>query len=209
LATDAGASKRALIVGLLGAGCYPLSLLGAMLGLRAFLGLSTPGTPGRGLAIVAMLMPGLMLPVTCVEVALAKPGVRHSQIAKWQPECRAELTRIWAAEQGYHSATSRYTEDPAELQAIKPPPAQHYSYVLGTHAWLVHDDETAKSHLDQLRKLHIPVGEDGDTFTIACIARVRDWIDVWTVTSEDRDLEGGKAVLPAGTPHNDYSGFAK
>lgn len=197
-----------MIVGLLGAGCYPLSLLGAALGLFAFMRASAPGTPGRTLAIVAMLMPGLMLPVTVLEAALVRGPVRKSQVAKWQPECRAELAKIWAAEEKYRAENHEYTDDRDDLQVGKLPADQHYSYLLGSSGWLVRNDEVAKSHLSQLKKLGVATGEHGDVFTVACITEVKDWVDVWTVSSELRELEGGNMV-PAGTVHQEYSGYAK
>ena len=198
-----------MMVGLMGAGCYPLSMLGGALGLFAFMKVSAPGTPGRTLAIVAMLMPALMLPVTVLEAAVIRAPVRKAQVAKWQPECRAQLAKIWAAEQKYRAQNHEYTEDTDDLEIGKLPADQHYSYLLGTSGWLVHDDQIAKAHLVQRTRLAIPAGKDGAGISIACVTMVKDWVDVWTVSSEDRELEGGKVVVPAGTPHNDYSGYEK
>lgn len=209
MASDAAASKRALIVGLLGAGCYPLSLLGAALGLFAFLKQPAPGAPGRTLSIVAMLMPALMLPVAVLEAALVRAPVRQSQVAKLSPECKAQLSKIWAAEQKYRAENGDYTEDRDDLEVGKLAAERRYSYLLGESAWLVKDDEAAKSQLSQLKKLGIPLGRHGGGFSVACVTVLKDWVDVWTVSSEDRELEGGKVVLPAGTVHQEYSGYAK
>jgi hypothetical protein len=209
LSADSGSSKRAIIVGLLGIGCYPLSLVGALLGLRAFFRLSAPGTPGRTLAIVAMLMPALVLPVTWLELRAARAPMRRSQVAKWQPECKQQLAKFWAAEQDINHRTGAFTMDRDDLGATKLPADQRYSYLFGETAWMVHDDKLATSQLAQMKKLGVAVGLHGGTFTIACVALMNDWVDVWTVSSDDREFEGGKRVLPAGTPFNEYSDFAK
>ena len=199
------------MVGLVGIGCYPMALVGAVLGLRAFLELSkTPGMPGRRVALLAMLMPGLLLPVLALEGAVMVPAARHSRLKKKQVECKQTLAALWRAEEQFHQRTGRWTDRRAEL-GFEMQKGNRYTYFLSlTEGWPAdskrHPKVVQQEHVFALGKLGIEPGLHGDTLTLACIGNVDrdDRLDVWTVSSDDREGRHG-GVVPAGELYNDVS----
>ena len=200
---DSSGAKRAVIVGLLGIGCYPLSWLGAVLGVRAFLAEKEAG-PRRTLAIVAMLMPGLLLPVVALESAVFRAPVQAALRSRQQSECVEMLPKLWAAEEKALAQNHRYTTDKHELD-FQPPLGHHYTYLIGANAYTAGDLPTWKDHVDTADELGIEAGFSGTSFTVACITRDGLQVDAWTISNEDRVLPDA-GLLPGGKLFNVFHG---
>ncbi len=209
------APRTALAVGLLGIALYPLALVGAVLGLRAFLALSKDERlPGRRLALVAMLMPGLLLPVVTVEAVVATMALKRVALHEHQVECKANLKALWAAEERFRQENQHWAGSFAEL-GFQVPKRNRYTYFLSpVEAWpadpKLYPHAAREDRAMALARLGLQLGVRGQcpdcSLVMACAGNDdKDaTLDVWSVASFDREGKHGGTV-PAGVPYNDVS----
>lgn len=136
--------------------------------------------------------------------AIAIPNFIKFQARSKQAECKTNLKAIYAAERAYFEETGAYSDD-AELVAFIE--RNRYAYVVGRTVVKPTLPGAKQSGLLEQTPAAIrqSLGADGRRFTAACIGSVDndDDLDVWTISSEDRVIDGQQ--VPAGVPHNDVS----
>jgi hypothetical protein len=217
----------ALVLSVVGV-CGPcLGIVGIVLGIIAVVRINkTPGLGGKGLAIAAIVLPLVSIPL---QVAIAIPNFLKFQARSKQGECKANLKALYTIEQWYFQQNERYSSQVEDLH-FAPERGNRYAYFLSaqgnvderSEATAVHAPGSTGVNVDifkhkNMRPLSISdlpegleVGVSGQcpkcSFTAVCIGNVdRDsTLDVWSISSEDRQAENGETIS-AGVPHNDVN----
>ncbi len=197
--------------------CFPI---GVILGIVALVQLSRdPSRKGKGLAIAAIVIGGALMLFVPVMAAIAIPNFMRFQARSKQAECKANLRSAWTAQRLLLDGEERYSERPAELGLSFD--GTRYAYFFGPEATFDGDAASAvrptrPENLDadmafrRIRAAGIATGIEGEcpedcAVTIACAGNLDgdETLDVWSVSSDDRQLGG--EFIPAGVPHNHVS----
>lgn len=161
---------------------------------------------GKGLAIAALVISGLGVPVTGILAAIAIPNFVKFQARAKQNECKGNLKAVFTAQRAYFQETDRYSEDAQEI-GFSPEHPRRYSYFISSASEPIVADENPVTSLDELPNLgELAIGVTGECpaceFTAVCAGNIDSdpTLDVWVISSTDLS-EGGK-VIPAGDPYH-------
>ena len=137
--------------------------------------------------------------------AIAIPNfITYTARAK-QSECKTNLKQLYLAEKAYFADKGAYTED---FEALDFHVQKNlYAYLLGrSEVKATHPSVARQGVLEAAPEALLEsLGASEKTFTAACVGSIDNDpdIDVWTISSEDRVIDGER--VPAGVPHNDVS----
>jgi type II secretory pathway pseudopilin PulG len=195
----------ALILSLLGFCTCIGSIIGPILGIIALLRINRePGLAGRGLAIAAIVVPLILLPI---QAALAIPSFIRFQARSKQSECKVNLKALAAAQRGFRATKGQYATTFEDL-GFTVPRGNRYAYLLSETEFIPVDPKYSQAMaIDgprQAAKLGVGVTSDG--FLAACVGNIDNdtTLDVWTVSSKSREGTDGMTV-PPGSPRNDVN----
>jgi type II secretory pathway pseudopilin PulG len=137
--------------------------------------------------------------------AIAIPNFIKYQARAKQAECKANLKALYTAEQAYFADHGAYSDD---LDAVGFRVHNNlYTYLLGDAVVkATHPSVARQGVLDAApAALLASLGVRDGGFTAGCVGSIDNdpAVDVWTISSEDRVIEGQR--VPAGVPHNDVS----
>lgn len=191
--------------------CWPIGLI---LGIVALV----QNKGSKGLAIAAVVIPVVFIPVIGILAAIAIPNFIKFQSRSKQSECKVNLRGAYMASQSYQTEKGQYAVNPAEI-GWSPERGNRYLYAFALDGPIAANTgmpakdavgigaDTGKHagiSNDVLRN-GIPAGVEpglrGEGITIVCVGNIDndDTLDVWSVSSEDRP------GAPPGTPRNDVN----
>lgn len=137
--------------------------------------------------------------------AIAIPNFIKYQARAKQSECKLNLKQLYLAQQAQRAEKGEYTESFEDLSFQ--PERSRYAYVMGRSVLKPSLPQAVKEGLLEQTPADIrqALGAEGKRFTAACVGNIDNDpdIDVWTISSEDRVIDGER--VPAGVPHNDVS----
>lgn len=139
--------------------------------------------------------------------AIAIPNFIKFQARAKQSECKTELKRYAVTQQAYRGDHDAYAVLAKELP-WEPTSANRYLYLAGGQVFAPTAPNAPKNGVLERVPADIRTGVGGDEeeFLAACAADIDNdaTLDVWTVSSNPRELPGGIKV-PAFTPYNDVN----
>lgn len=196
----AGMAWTAFILSFFGCLCLP-SIVSFILGLVVLI----KDKGGKGLAIAALVISGLGVPVTGILAAIAIPsGIKYQARAK-QSECKGNLTALYMAEKAYFQENDRYSEDMQEI-GFTPDHPRRYTYFVSESEEPIAADENPLDSADELPDLdELEIGVMGECpaceFTAVCVGNIDadPALDVWAISTIDQ-TENSQAA-PAGQPY--------
>ena len=206
----------AFILSILGFCCCPTAMVGAVLGIVAWVRISKePHLPGKGLAIAATFIPLALIPVVGIQAAIAIPNFIKFQARSKQSECKANLKGLYVAQKAYESDKGAWPES-FDAMGWRPEAGNRYSYFLSPTEMVPadhvrHPSVAAEDHAGALGRANVEVGPHAvrvgpaGEVVAACVGNVDndETLDVWTVSNRVRP--GPNAPVPAGTPMNDVN----
>lgn len=163
--------------------------------------------PRRTLAIIALVLPVIWVPVVGVLAAIAIPNFVKFQSRSKQSECKVNL------KSAYFGAQSAFAENDAleprfEAIGFQPDPSNRYLYTFGKGE--VIEARVGTTSTEALlgaipESLENTLGVDGENFTIACAGNIDgdEAIDVWSISNTPRIVNGEQ--VPAGVAFNDLN----
>ncbi|MBX7112745.1 MAG: DUF4190 domain-containing protein [Myxococcaceae bacterium] len=199
----------AMVLSIAGICFCPTALVGAILGIVAWVRISKePHLPGKGFAIAATFIPLALVPIVGIQAAIVIPNFIRFQARSKQAECKTQLKSLWVAQRMFHEERHAWAGQFGEL-AFRPEQGNRYSYFLTATEVILADPKravsgaTPPSHVAALHEHGIEVGVSDEGFTAACVGNIDNdpVLDIWTISSEDRMGADGVTV-PAGTPVN-------
>lgn len=207
-----GLAIASLVLGLLSCLCLPAPVA-IVLGIVALVQMGKdPNLKGKPFAIAGIVLPVLIS--VLILPAIAIPNFIKFQSRSKQSECKSNLKAIAISQRS--RGDEGFTEDMAQL-GWTPDGETRYSYVVSSNpegeGGMVVGSKAGAPAQGQIRDaLRQPlageaqVGLNGEgVWTGACVGNVDsdDTLDVWSVSSADRDGRAGK--IPAWEPHNDVN----
>jgi type IV pilus assembly protein PilA len=196
----------AFVLSVLGGCLCVTGPLGMILAIVALVRISKePHLVGKGLAIAALVIPIVLLPVQGIVGAIAVPNFVKFQARAKQQECRANLRAMANAQRARRAEKSDYATTFAEL-GFTPPAHNRYSYFLSeTEVFKVDTSRSPRAkpeaYAQELSKLGLKPGINGEHVLMACVGNVDGDpdLDVWTTDESDReptnvenDVEGSR-----------------
>ena len=196
--------------------CFPVGLI---LGIVALTRIGkAPTLKGKGLAITGIVLSGVFM--LCLPLpAIAIPNYLRFQARAKQSECKANLRAAYTAQRMLFTEEERYSESAREIGLV--PENSRYAYFFGPEIQTEGDEANAlpptrpeNLNLDTAMRAITRAGvrpgvtgecPEGCEVVMACAGDLDGdlVLDVWSVSSEDRQLEG--EYVPAGQPHNHVS----
>jgi type IV pilus assembly protein PilA len=178
----------AFILSLVGVCICPTALVGLILGIVALVRLSKePQLPGKGFAIAAVVIPGLLVPIVGIQAAIAIPNFLKFQARSKQSECRMNLKAMYTGQKSYFAEKNAWGKSFEEI-GFQPERGNRYSYFLNSDAVYPVDStrfpkESAEAHGMELTQQHLRPGANGDKLLMACVGNVDNdaVLDVWTI----------------------------
>ncbi len=153
--------------------------------------------------IVLVALVAACVPCTGIVAAIAIPSFMKYTARAKQTECKSQLRGLYVAEEAYKAEHDAYTTD-SEAAGVSLP-SHRYAYLLSDHpeknavlsSNLGKADERV-TDVDALASAHVVegLGLTGTCpkcdITIACVGQLdRDpMLDVWSVSSADRTIDG-------------------
>lgn len=196
----------ALVMSVLGLCLLPCigQLAAIVLGIMALVKIQKTKERGMGLAIAALIIPAISVPLMGVMAAIAVPNFMKFQARSKQAECKTHLKALHVAQRSFHAEKDAYSPDPKAIGFA--PDQQRYAYFLSDDPqhWLTETVHGAP--LTEVPDVGT-IGIEGECpechYTAVCAANIDqdETLDVWFISSEDKELDDGQ-VIPAGTPHN-------
>ncbi len=197
----------ALILGIVGFCFPPLFLIAIILAIISLANGQDPAYAARKvLAILTLALGVAYVPMVGILAAIAIPNFIKFQARSKQSECKANLKSAWFAQKAFFGEKGHYGETAEEI-GFMPEARRRYLYRISEESVVPADfpGSPSEGELEQgiPPALRNAVGLQGDTLTMVCAGNVdKDpFIDVWSISSEDRTI-GGQPV-PAGTVFND------
>ena len=139
--------------------------------------------------------------------AIAIPNFIKVQARAKQVECKTQLASYAVAQRAYRAGHDTYAANAKELE-WEPMQPTRYLYLTGGQALAPTAPNAPKSDiLEQVpADIRTAVGGDAEAFFAACAGNIDNdgTLDVWTVSSDPRELPGG-ITAPAFTPYNDVN----
>ena len=180
---------------------------------------------GVSAVVIIVVLVALACPCVGILAAIAIPNFVKFQAKSKQSEAKANLKSAYFAQKSYFGMESKYSDDVGEV-GFSPGPGNRYLYAFSVDGELQKAGEVGKgktgvaadaarhpgTNNDALEKgvpqaLWDTSGLEGkcpDDCSITIVAAGNidndDTIDVWTVSTKDRTIDG--VPVPAGTPHN-------
>lgn len=199
----------ALVLGIFGLCLAPLLMVAIVLAVISLVRANEPAyAPRKNLAIITLAMSILYIPVMVgILAAIAIPSFMKFQARAKQAECKMNLKSAYTAQRAYfaeHNAWGQTAED----IGFEPGMKTRFAYRISPQSVLPATIPGALSAevLEGAYPKHL-VEQLGstDVLTMACAGNVDqdDGIDVWSISSEQRTVEG--EVIPAGEPFNEVS----
>lgn len=168
--------------------------------------------------IVVIVGLGLCFVIGCL-AAIAIPNFIKFQSKAKQSEARANLKAAFTGEKVYFADNNKYSESPMEI-GFSPERGNRYLYAFSTEGDLAPPGKIEKQHTGVLADTsRLPVNNDSlekgvpqevwdecgiteNDITIVAAGNIDndDTVDVWTISSKDRTVNGQR--VPAGTPFN-------
>lgn len=171
--------------------------------------------------IVVIVAVGLCFVIGCL-AAIAIPNFIKFQSRAKQSEAKMNLKAAFTAEKVFFVENNKYSESPMEI-GFSPEMGNRYLYAFSTEGDLAPSGRIEKQHTGVLADTtRLPVNNDalekgvpqeiwdecgieGNEITIVAAGNIDndDTVDVWTVSSKDRTVNGQR--VPAGTPFNNVN----
>jgi hypothetical protein len=204
----------ALILGVLGFCIPPLFLVAIVLAIVSLAKGQDPAYAARKvMAIIVIVMGVAYVPVVGILAAIAIPNFIKFQAKSKQSECKTSLRMAYSAQKATHAEKDVYLTDPAAIgfSVLQ----NRYLYRLDADGALesvglapARSPETPVGALEAAipASLRAELGVRGECpeceVTMACAGNIDndDTIDVWSVSTADRTIDGEQ--VPAGTPFN-------
>lgn len=171
--------------------------------------------------IIAVVGVALLCPCIGILAAIAIPNFIKFQSKSKQSEARTNLKVAFTGEKAFFAEQERYSEHPIDV-GFSPGPGNRYLYAFSTEGDLAAPGAIGKENTGVLADAKKHVGLDNDALekgvpqtiwddcgivekdiTIVAAGNIDndETIDVWTISTKDRTVDG--VPVPAGTPHND------
>jgi type IV pilus assembly protein PilA len=208
-----GLAIASMVCGLLSCLCVPAPVA-MVLGIVALVQMGKdPNLKGKGFAIAGIVLPVVMS--LLILPAIAIPNFMKFQARSKQSECRINLKAISVAQRSYEAEHNELTDN-AELLNWQPDGKRRYSYVFssspaepgGMIAGDPDDAPTPQTIRDALSRPlagGAQIGLNDGVWTGVCAGNIDrdDTMDVWSISSADRD--GPKGKIAAWELYNDVS----
>jgi len=158
---------------------------------------------GKGLAIAALIISVIGVPITGILSSIAIPNFIRFQARAKQHECKTNLKAIYMAERVYFQENDRYSEDLKEI-GFAPEARRRYTYFVSEGGEPLPSDLESPASFDELPLENVTVGVEGECpaceFTAVCAGNIDTdlTLDVWGVSTID--LKQGVEDIPAGQP---------
>lgn len=170
--------------------------------------------------IIAVVGVALLCPCIGILAAIAIPNFIKFQGKAKQSEVMSNLKAAFTAEKAYFASENKYSESPMEV-GFSPLPGNRYLYAFSTEGDLAAAGALGKDHTGVLADAKKFPGLDNDAIekgvpqelweqcgivendiTIVGAGNIDNdaTIDVWTVSTMDRTIDG--VLVPGGKPHN-------
>ncbi len=142
--------------------------------------------------------------VTGILAAIAIPNFVKYQARAKQSDCKTHLKQLFIEQEAHRSEFGKYARTFDEVQFS--PINSRYAYLLGDGAVLppTHPEAQKTGLLEAIpANVRQSLRVTDEAFTVACAGNIDNdpAIDVWTISSEPRIIDG--LQVPAGVPHND------
>jgi type IV pilus assembly protein PilA len=196
----------ALILGVIGFCFPPLFFIAIIL---AIVSLVKAGEPAYGarkaLAIITLVLGLVYVPVVGILAAIAIPNFIRFQAKSKQTECKANLKAAWSAQKGYFVENDKWGSTAEEI-GFRPEGGNRYTYRIGPESVIeATQSQTSAAQLEAgyPARLVTEIQGGGEGVTMACAGNVDNdpFIDVWSISTEQRVIDG--EVVPPGTPFNE------
>lgn len=208
-----GLAIAAMVCGIFSCLCLPAPVA-VVLGIVALVQIGKdPNLTGKPFAIAGIVLPALMM--VLILPAIAIPNFIKFQARAKQSECRTNLKAISIAQRSHQADNNEFTDNAEQLE-WKPDGKPRYSYVfaeaVNEPGGMVEGDQaTAPSKQtirDALRKPlagNVSIGLNNGVWTGVCVGNIDgdETMDVWSVSSEDRDGPAGHVA--AWEPYNEVN----
>ncbi len=207
----------ALILGVLGLCLFPLLPVAMVLAIISLARSSQPAYAQRTvLAIIALVMPLVFIPVAGILAAIAIPNFIKYQARAKQVECRVNLMAALVGEESFRAEHDAYSTSPADVGFS--PDSSRALYRFASEGPLsevgVAPQRAGGRSTEELDRglptgLRARLGVHGTcpdcSITIACVNDVDldPTLDVWSISSEER--QGPAGPIPAKQPYNDVN----
>ncbi|MDP3232045.1 MAG: hypothetical protein Q8N26_04670 [Myxococcales bacterium] len=180
---------------------------------------------GVSAVVIIAVVVALACPCVGVLAAIAIPNFIKFQSKSKQAEAKANLKAAFSAEKAHFSMENKYSDDIGEI-GFSPGPGNRYLYAFSVDGELAKAGEEGKGkagvEIDATRhpginnetlEKGVPqevwdesglkgTCPDDCSITIVAAGNIDndDTVDVWTISTKDRTIDG--KLVPAGTPHN-------
>ncbi len=180
---------------------------------------------GVSAVVIIAVVVALACPCVGILAAIAIPNFIKFQSKSKQSEAKANLKGAFTAQKAFFAGESKYSEDIGEV-GFSPGPGNRYLYAFSVDGDLAKAGEagTGKTGVEADGARHAGTNNDAlekgvpqalwdesglkgtcpDDCSITIVAAGNidndDTVDVWTVSTKDRTIDG--MSVPAGMPHN-------
>ena len=192
----------ALILGVFGFCIPPLFPIAIILAIVSLVKSSEPAFAARKtLSIITLVLGLVYVPVVGILAAIAIPNfIRYTARSK-QSECKSNLKAAFFAQKSYFAEKDAWGESAQEI-GFTVENRNRYAYRIGPDSVVPATLTTTPSAELEAAGLLEEVGVHGDAVTMTCAGNIDTdaTLDIWSVSSEQRNVNG--EVVPAGAPFN-------
>lgn len=195
----------ALILGVIGFCFPPFFFIAIILAIVSLVKASEPAYAARKtLAIITLVLGLVYVPVVGILAAIAIPNFIRFQAKSKQSECKMNLKSAWMAQQSYRVESGKWGTSAQEIGFS--PERTRYTYRIGPGEGLpaaISQTPDAQLEAGYSARLLGEIRAEGEALTMACAGNIDNdpTIDVWSISSEQRVIDG--EVVPPGNPFNE------
>lgn len=191
----------ALVLAVLGFCFPPFFLVAVVLAIVSLVKASEPAYAARKtLAIVTLAMGVVYVPVVGILAAIAIPNFIRFQAKSKQSECKMQLRAAYTAQQAYFATNDKFGDTADEI-GFSLDGRNRYSYRVAENTVIpAAVTTTPPPELEAAFPAGVFDSEEG--IVLGCAGNLDNdkTIDVWTISSEQRTIDG--ELVPAGSPFN-------